>query len=347
MRPAMGRILLFRRTYSFMKKIRFFSFNPPEKGVQKKQERATARTDFAGFFTMYGRKFWNISNVNLIMAVYFVIFILGMWQLPGVPVVFPIFCVLMALLFGLMMTGVTYVLRGYVRGDPVYILSDFFYALKKNWLQGMLLGLIDLLITFLLLYDIYYWSGIDVARVIEEALRNDETVTEMTDAEVTDALAEENAVIVSETAEDSGEEAEAPKELRDTMPVFLRSVCFYGSIFLFIIYQFMRYYMYLLLVTFKISLFKVLKNSFIFAFAGAARNALAAVGIFVITVINLLLFAYITPVGVALPMIITVSTGLFMATYAAYPVVKKHMITPFYKDEEIDEQYDRIFEDRG
>jgi len=35
------------------------------------------------------------------------------------------------------------------------------------------------------------------------------------------------------------------------------------------------------------------------------------------------------------------------AAILAYPVIKKYMITPYYKDEEVYEEYDKIFEDRG
>ncbi len=59
--------------------------------------------------------------------------------------------------FGWQMVGSTYVLRGLVRGDSVFILSDFFYAIKKNFKQGFLMGLIDCLIIFVLGFDIYFF----------------------------------------------------------------------------------------------------------------------------------------------------------------------------------------------
>ena len=59
--------------------------------------------------------------------------------------------------FGWQMVGSTYILRGLVRGDSVIIVSDFFYAIKKNFKQGLLMGLLDCIIIFVLGFDIYFF----------------------------------------------------------------------------------------------------------------------------------------------------------------------------------------------
>ncbi len=64
---------------------------------------------------------------------------------------------LLVITFGWQMVGSTYVLRGLVRGDSVFILSDYFYAIKKNLKQGFIMGLIDCLIIFVLGFDIYFF----------------------------------------------------------------------------------------------------------------------------------------------------------------------------------------------
>lgn len=64
---------------------------------------------------------------------------------------------LLVITFGWQMVGSTYVLRGLVRGDSVFIVSDYFYAIKKNLKQGFLMGLIDCLIIFVLGFDIYFF----------------------------------------------------------------------------------------------------------------------------------------------------------------------------------------------
>ena len=66
------------------------------------------------------------------------------------------FAVFSLVTWGWQSVGATYVARGLVRGDPVFIISDYFYAIKKNLLQGFLLGVIDLLIMSLLTFDFLY-----------------------------------------------------------------------------------------------------------------------------------------------------------------------------------------------
>mgnify|MGYP002575106690 FL=1 len=349
-----------------MKKFKLFSYDPPKKGVQKDDERASVQTDFFGFFTMYGRKFWNLSNLNLLIAVYILILSLGVWKLAAYPVVFYIFLGVCALAFGIVNTGAAYVVRGYVRGDPVYILSDFRYAVKHNFVQGMILGVIDLAVVLLLVFDLLFWSGMDLNYLTSYT----EAITENTQTEIApntdadDGLSgvsfddgrnsdKDNAAVPADSSVLSeSADSENPANSAEPVPqtkerTFWDGVFFYTCIFLIFLYGFMRNYMYLILVTFKLSIFKILKNSFIFAFLGIKRNLAALLGIVVVCFINVYLFVWIPLVGLTLPLIITTSTLFFIGAYAAYPVIKKYMITPYYKDEEVYEEYDKIFEDRG
>lgn len=108
-------------------------------------------------------------------------------------------------------------------------------------------------------------------------------------------------------------------------------IMFFCSIVTFIIYMFMRFYMYMIMVTFDMSFFKVLKNSFIFSILCIGKNFLALIGIAVIVFLTMLFAAFYTPIGVIL--LITLLFGLcsFTATYVAYPQMKKFMIDPYYK----------------
>ena len=82
----------------------------------------------------------------------------------GLPVFSPavtisIICLLifMAITWGWQCIGATYVLRGLVRGDPVFVFSDFFYAIKKNLKQGFFLGLIDFTVCAVLIIDFLFF----------------------------------------------------------------------------------------------------------------------------------------------------------------------------------------------
>ena len=59
--------------------------------------------------------------------------------------------------YGWQKVGSIYVMRGLVRGDSVFIWSDFFYAIKKNFKQGFVLGVIDCVAMFALAFDIIYF----------------------------------------------------------------------------------------------------------------------------------------------------------------------------------------------
>ncbi len=82
----------------------------------------------------------------------------------GIPVFSPvviivILCliVLLGVTFGWINTGAAYVLRGLFRGDPVFIWSDFFYAIKRNFKQAFFLGLLDFIFTFVLIVDFIFF----------------------------------------------------------------------------------------------------------------------------------------------------------------------------------------------
>lgn len=336
-----------------MKLFDFFNISKPGKGVEKTKERENARTDFKGFFTMYGRKFWNISNLNLAMAVYILVVAFGIWQLSAHTLAFYIFLGVVTLLFGLVNVASTYVTRGYVRGDPVYIFSDMKYAVKNNLFQGIILGVIDVVIIFLLIFDIIFWSGIDLNHMAEIAISENQVQSEQVTDNIEERETKNYEIEQNDASQLSAQTETVPNSESVSVPEqqkgnsFFESLSFYTCLFLLIVYSFMRCYIYLIAVTFKLSIFKIFKNAFIFAFLGIKRNILAILGIFAVCFINFYIFACIPMVGILLPLIITLGTCTFIGSYAAYPVIKKYMITPYYKDEEVYESYDRIFEDRG
>ena len=59
--------------------------------------------------------------------------------------------------FGWQNVGAAYVLRGLFRGEPVFIFSDFFYGIKKNWKQGLVVGMLDFVCSSVLVIDIYFF----------------------------------------------------------------------------------------------------------------------------------------------------------------------------------------------
>ena len=61
--------------------------------------------------------------------------------------------------FGPVKAGTTYILRNMVREEPVFLWSDFKYAIKRNWKQALPMGILDLVIMVLLVYDIIWFNA--------------------------------------------------------------------------------------------------------------------------------------------------------------------------------------------
>lgn len=180
--------------------------------------------------------------------------------------------------FGWQNVGAAYIVRNMVRGEPVFIWSDYFYAIKRNLKQGFFLGLIDAVAIFTLGFDIVYFWG--------------------------------------------------------RTGSFTLDFGFFVTIALIIIYFLMRFYIYLMLVTFDLSIYKILKNALIFSMLGFKRNIMGVLGIALITGLHImLLFLLIsTPLSglpIILPFLWYMAAVTFTAAYAAYPVIDKYMIAPY------------------
>ncbi len=132
---------------------------------------------------------------------------------------------------------------------------------------------------------------------------------------------------------------------------FFFQVSLFVCFILALIYLMARFYLYPLLVTFKLSVWKIFKNSFIFALIGIKRNVVALIGILLVAVLNVLIYVYMLPIGGILPFFITISLCSFISTYAAWPNIKKIMIDPYYKSgdrtAEKPDDAEPIFQDRG
>lgn len=184
--------------------------------------------------------------------------------------------VLLLFTFGPSMIGSTYLLRNMVKGEPLFLMQDFKYAAKKNFKQGIVLGILDIVIVGLLAYDIYFFY----------------------------------------------------LNYASTLGLF----CFWASVVILLIYFFMRFYIYMLALTFDLKITKILKNAMIFTILGFKRNIVAFLGILLVVFINFVVLAYFQPIGVILPFIFTVALCAFMANYAAWPTVRRLMIDPYYPD---------------
>lgn len=182
--------------------------------------------------------------------------------------------------FGIVNAGTAYVIRNLVKGEPVFVWSDFKYAVKRNWKQALTFGIIDVLITAILSFNIY-----------------------------TTFLGDKD---------------------------FIFSFLFWSNVVIFILYFFLRYYVYVQMVTFKLSIFKIFKNSMIFTLLGFKRNIMALIGIILGVFLEILFLlgsgGILLPFAVAGPFVILFSTFSFMKVYASYYKIKDVMIDPYMKE---------------
>ncbi|MBQ8508656.1 MAG: hypothetical protein IJ493_02000 [Clostridia bacterium] len=320
----------------FGKEIKFFNWSLEGKGVKKEPE---GPKNLKNFFKHFANKFTRLVSVNMLyifgnFPIIFVLMVLsgnfdrdsfapayklfapihGIMLHNESPVTSALFgmygtqaeigfdtiwtdalWILSALIiftFGFVNVGTTYILRNMVKGEPIFMWDDFWYAIKRNWRQGLIMGILDLVFSVLCVYDIvffYYNTGLSHAF----------------------------------------------------------NVMFYASLLIALIWFWMRFYIYILMVTFDLSILKILKNALIFSLVGFKRNIMATLGIAAMVLIVYTVMLLVFPVGILLAFAVLLGDCSFIACYAAFPKIKEIMIDPYYKEEEPEEYEEPIFHDLG
>ncbi len=292
------------------------------KGVEKGEDTTP---NLKRFFKLWGRKFWKLISLNLMMLVQIIpllLIVLLYFAGPKIPTLYnPLYAPLLGaqtasptsvgmtlfnsaaglmhqtpiynswahwvmgililfqlITYGWQKTGSTYILRNLVRGDGVFMVSDYFYAIRRNLKQGFVMGIIDCAALFALGFDLFYFFN---------------------------------------------------------APTTGGNNFMYVMIFaLILIYGIMRFYTYLMMVTFDIKLGRIFKNALIFTVMGIGRNLLALLGIALLTglfVVLIVFFGQPIPAFFILPFLCLLGFCGFMYTFAAYPVIQKYMINPVQK----------------
>ncbi len=126
--------------------------------------------------------------------------------------------------------------------------------------------------------------------------------------------------------------------------LLLGFICLIGLILLFA-----SYYVYVMMVSVRLSVFQLIRNSILFAFAGAFTNILTLLFSTGILVISAIFF----PISIPLILLLTFSTSAFIAVFNSWPYIYKHMVQPYYEQTGLpnpyepkeDENEDSLFED--
>ena len=102
------------------------------------------------------------------------------------------------------------------------------------------------------------------------------------------------------------------------------------------------------MLTFDLSVKKILKNALIFTVLGIKRNLLAILGLLVFIALHVALILFFLSMGITIPIILPFFYAMaimrFITTYAAFPIIEKYMITPYQKEEAPEDAVEEIEE---
>ena len=113
-------------------------------------------------------------------------------------------------------------------------------------------------------------------------------------------------------------------------------VMFYSMLLVFMLYIFMRFYVYTMMVTFDLKFFQIIKNAAIFTLLGFGRNLLLFLGCVMLVIFTVWLGTLFVPLAVISIFMLLFSGCAYMGMYAAWPKIQKYMIDPYYKKSEIE-----------
>ncbi len=248
-----------------------FNYEKPGPGIDK---NAPKKKGIALFWEIFSEKFWSFIPLSLLY-----------WLL-CLPVV----------TVGLADVGITYITRNYSRHKPVFMVSDFFATIKKNWKQALPVGLVNLLVTAVLLFAMgfyyYFW---------------------------------------------------------ETHLLYKIGFAVAGCVF--IVFSFLKYYINFLVVTFNLSFKQLYRNSLLLSSAGLKENLIITGALLVIygilfglPLLWIFVFedALITIIMGVLALLFLPAIQFFIIQFCVFPVIKKHMIDPYYEVHPEEAKQDKV-----
>lgn len=111
-----------------------FDYTKEGPGVKKRERE---KKGFFRFFELYLRNFWGYVKIGLI------------YSIMSLPVITN----------GMANAGITHIARSTTREKHTFLFSDFMDTVKSNWKQSLLLGIINVVVSVVLGFDIwYFWN---------------------------------------------------------------------------------------------------------------------------------------------------------------------------------------------
>lgn len=255
----------------------FGLFNYAKEGPGVAKNAPKKRALFA-FTDIYGRKFWKLALAGLL------------WAITALPIVTR----------GWADAGLTFITRNFSREKHAFIKEDFFEAIKKNRRNSLIVGILNLFITGVFIYNIALMA------------------TKMMPALY---------LLFGATADS----LPAARNL-----TLVETVLFVLSLMGYVTFTWMKYYIPFLLITFKLNLRQIYKNAFLFAGANMKVNLL--ISVILIVVYGLLLLPVmlfnnlyvITIVGLLWLSVVPAFRSLLIQ-YSIFPAIRRLIIDPYYE----------------
>lgn len=111
----------------------FMDFTKEGPGISKNAPKKRA---FFAFFDVYFRNFWKFFSINLLYNL----------------LCLPVFT------HGFAKAGITNITRNIARDKHSFGISDYFSTIKKNWKQALGVGIVNTIITAILLFGIWFYN---------------------------------------------------------------------------------------------------------------------------------------------------------------------------------------------
>lgn len=255
-----------------------FNYEKEGPGVRK---NAPQKRPFFAFMEIYGRKFWQLAVAGLL------------YSLVSLPLV----------TCGLADAGLTRITRSYSREKHAFIKEDFFESVKKNRRPALIIGIINLVITLILIYNL--------VTLIPPMIPGLYLLF--------------------------GWAPEAIPAARDLTT--LEMIVLVVSLMGYVTFTWMKYYIPFLMITFKLKIGQIYKNAFLFAGANMKVNLLISavlillygvLGLAVLFTANSQMNYLVLTVVLALCVSIVPAFRSFLIQYCIFPSIKKLIIDPYY-----------------
>lgn len=250
-----------------------FNYAKEGPGVAK---NAPKKRPFFAFMEIYGRKFWKLAIAGLL------------WAVTALPLVTK----------GWADAGLTFITRNFSREKHAFLKEDFFETVKKNRKNAFIIGMINMLVTGILIFNMLLL----IPKMVP-GLYGLFGATEIP----------------------------KPQDLS-----LIETVILMLTLAGYVTFTWMKYYIPFLMITFKLSIKQVYKNAFLFTGANMKVNLIISailIAVYGVMAAILLLFPYAMTAVILLFLCVSVVPAFrsFLIQYSIFPAIKRLIIDPYYE----------------